>query len=295
MREGALLSGLLHVIIILLFWVGLPDFLRRDLEPPPIIPIEIINISDLTQAPALKVKPKEDAPLVEEEEKKPVPPQPTPVVEEIPEPEPEVKPEPEPEVKPEPIPEPEPEPTLTMDDLLTAVPEKEKPKEKKPEKKKDKKKEKKKDKKKEKKKKKKDFMALLNNIEEAKSSSEGKAQAEQDESSTSDFAANNISENLSITELDLIRRQLAACWNVPAGARDAKDLYVDVKIEMNPDATVRTAVVVGSSGSGSFAKAAADSALRAVRNPNCSPLQLPLDRYNQWKTITIRFDPQHIL
>ena len=61
---------------------------------------------------------------------------------------------------------------------------------------------------------------------------------------------------------------------------------------MNPDATVRTAVVTGSRGG---AQAAADSALRAVRNPRCSPLKLPLDRYEQWRTITIRFDPQHIL
>ena len=98
-----------------------------------------------------------------------------------------------------------------------------------------------------------------------------------------------------MTELDLIRRQLAACWNVPAGARDAKDLYVDVKVEMNPDATVKSAKVTGSSGMGSYKRAAEDSALRAVQNPRCSPLKLPLHRYDQWKTITIRFDPQHIL
>jgi hypothetical protein len=87
----------------------------------------------------------------------------------------------------------------------------------------------------------------------------------------------------------------AACWNVAAGTRDAKDLYVDIKVEMNADATVRTAVVVETGGSGAAVRAASESALRAVKNPKCSPLKLPLDRYDQWKTITIRFDPKHIL
>lgn len=266
MREGVLLSGLLHIFVILLLSIGLPDLFRRELEPPPVIPIEVINISDLTQAPALKVKPKNDSP--KEEVEKPEPPKPTPVVEKTPEPE------------KQPDPEPTPEPELSIDDLLAPVVE-EKKKEEKPKEKK----------KKKKKQKKKDFNKLLQNLDKAKSSSEGPTQQEQDENSTADHAANNISETLSVTEMDLVRRQLAACWNVAAGTRDAKDLYVDVKIEMSPDATVRTAAVIGSSGN----KAADDSALRAVRNPKCSPLKLPLNRYDQWKTITVRFDPQHIL
>jgi outer membrane biosynthesis protein TonB len=279
MSRGALLSGLLHGIAILLLLIGLPDFLKRKLEPPPVIPIEIINISDLTQAPDLKVKPKEDGPK-EKPVEKPTPPKPMPVAEKTPEPEKEVEPDPTPELEPE----------VTMDELLDKIPE-EKPKEK--PKVQEKPKEKKKDKPK-KKKLKKDFTKLLNSIEKTESSSEGPTQPEQDESSTADHAANTIGK-LSVTELDLIRRQLAACWNVAAGTRDAKDLYVDVKVEMNPDATVRTAVVVETGGSGSAVRAASESALRAVKNPKCSPLKLPLDRYDQWKTITIRFDPKHIL
>ena len=42
MRDGALLSGLLHGVVILLLLLGLPGLFRRELEPPPIIPIEII-------------------------------------------------------------------------------------------------------------------------------------------------------------------------------------------------------------------------------------------------------------
>lgn len=282
MRNGAILSGLLHSVVILLLLIGLPDLFRRELEPPPVIPIEIINISDLTRAPALKVKPKNDSPKKEVEEK-PQPPKPTPVAEKIPDPEPEKQPDPEPT----------PEPELTLDDLLAPVVE-EKPKE---EKLKEKPKEKPKKKKEKKKKSKpKDFTKLLNNLDKMEASSDGPTQQEQDENSTADHAANNISEVLSVTELDLIRRQLGQCWNFSAtGARNAKDLYVDIKVEMNPDATVRSAVVVGQNGNDSFARSASDSARRAVLNPKCNPLKLPLDRYDQWKTITIRFDPQHML
>ena len=176
-----------------------------------------------------------------------------------------------------------------MDDLLAPI-EEEKPKEKPKEKKKDKKKDKPKPKKK------KNFMSLLNNIEKTEASSEGMTQPEQDESSTADHAANNIGE-LSITELDLIRRQLQACWNVPAGAKDGKDLNVDIKVEINPDATVRSAVIIKTSKpiSDPHMRALADSARRAVQNPKCSPLKLPLDRYDQWKSVTIGFNPKNML
>ncbi|HCC24128.1 MAG TPA: hypothetical protein DEP85_01265, partial [Holosporales bacterium] len=145
MRNGAILSGLLHAVVILLLLIGIPGLFRRKLEPPPVIPIEVINIADLTQAPDLKVKPKIEGPKTEEKEK---PEPPKPVVEKTPEPEPELEkaPEPEPEVVS----------GLTMDDLLAPV-EEEKKKEEKP-------KEKPKEKKKKKKAKpKKDFMKLLNN------------------------------------------------------------------------------------------------------------------------------------
>lgn len=287
MRTGAILSVLLHTTVLLLLLTGLPNLFRREPEQPIVVPIDVINIADITQAQALKVQPKQEKAVKEIKDPKLVPPKSTPVEEKTPEPEEKAEPDLEPEKTPE--------PEVTMEDLLALVPEDKPKKEEKP-KEKPKEKLKEKSKKKKKKKKKPDFTALLNDVEKVQATAEGKAQKEQDIDSTADHAASNIGDILSVTELDLIRRQLAQCWNVPAGARDAKDLYVDIKVEMNPDATVRTAVIVGSSGKGgAFEKAATDSALRAVKNPACSPLKLPLDRYEHWKTITIRFDPQNIL
>jgi hypothetical protein len=47
--------------------------------------------------------------------------------------------------------------------------------------------------------------------------------------------------------------------------------------------------------SDTYYRAAADSALRAVRNPQCNPLDLPPQKYELWKTIVVTFDPRKML
>ena len=103
-----------------------------------------------------------------------------------------------------------------------------------------------------------------------------------------------LSDRLTISEEDALRAQLSECWFVVAGAKDAQDLVVVVHLTMNPDRTVRTAQLADDSryGRDQFYTAAADSALRAVKNPQCSPLNLPPNKYDKWKTITVRFDPR---
>lgn len=45
----------------------------------------------------------------------------------------------------------------------------------------------------------------------------------------------------------------------------------------------------------SYFRAAADSVLRAIRNPRCNPLELPADKYDLWKEMTVTFDPREML
>ena len=95
---------------------------------------------------------------------------------------------------------------------------------------------------------------------------------------------------------DAVRRQLMPCWNVPAGARDAKDLVVEIRASVNLDGTVRQATIVdqGRLGDPLF-RAAAESARRTFFNPSCTPLKLPADKYQVWKDLVVGFNPKDIL
>jgi hypothetical protein len=106
-----------------------------------------------------------------------------------------------------------------------------------------------------------------------------------------------LGSQLSASEIDLVREQIERCWNVPAGARDAKDMVIEVRAAVNPDGTVREATIVdqGRYGGDPYYRAAAESARRAVLNPSCSPLKLPPDKYDSWRDLDLFFNPKDIL
>jgi len=105
-----------------------------------------------------------------------------------------------------------------------------------------------------------------------------------------------LGDSLTISEVDMLRRQLERCWNIPIGARDAQNLVIKVHLVVNPDRTVRRAEIVEKTrySSDSFFRAAADSALRAVHSPDCTPLNLPERKYDTWKEIVVTFDPRYM-
>ncbi|HAX90935.1 MAG TPA: hypothetical protein DCY07_01840, partial [Rhodospirillaceae bacterium] len=106
-----------------------------------------------------------------------------------------------------------------------------------------------------------------------------------------------LADRLTISQEDLLRRQIAGCWNMPIGARNAEELIVEVLIEVNEDRTVRSAEIVDQTrfATDSHFRAAAEAALRALRHPKCTPLELPPDQFEQWKTIRFNFDPRDML
>jgi hypothetical protein len=110
-----------------------------------------------------------------------------------------------------------------------------------------------------------------------------------------------LGSQLTASQLDLLRQQIEHCWDVPAGARDAKDLVVEIKAEVNPDGTVDAATIVdaGRYAADPFFRAAADSAKRAVLNPQCTgpenPLKLPPDQYQAWHILDLFFNPKDLL
>jgi outer membrane biosynthesis protein TonB len=103
-----------------------------------------------------------------------------------------------------------------------------------------------------------------------------------------------LGSQLTTSELDVLRQQIEDCWNLPAGAKDAKDLKVEVHIDVAADGSITSAEIVddGRYDSDPFYRAAADSARRAALNPRCSKLHVPPEKYEQWKSINLFFDPK---
>ena len=101
---------------------------------------------------------------------------------------------------------------------------------------------------------------------------------------------------ITISEIDLVRRQIAQCWTLQAGAKEAENLIIEISVAMNPDGTVRHARIQNKDrvAGDPFFRAAAESALRAVLNPRCQPFKLPRDRYDRWQTMALIFDPKEM-
>ena len=100
-----------------------------------------------------------------------------------------------------------------------------------------------------------------------------------------------VAATMTISEIDLLRQQLHSCLNLNVGVANLKEIKPVVFIEVNPDRTVKSALVVNKEklNDPSF-RTAAEAAMRAVNNPDCSPLLLPEDKYDQWKEINFTFD-----
>ncbi len=109
-----------------------------------------------------------------------------------------------------------------------------------------------------------------------------------------------LGSQLTASELDalreMVRQQLMPCWNIPAGARDAKEMHVEIRAAVNLNGTVRQATIIdqGRLGDPLF-RAAAESARRTFFNPQCAPLKLPADKYEVWKDLVVDFNPRDLL
>jgi outer membrane biosynthesis protein TonB len=307
-RGSYIASALLHVGVIVLVVTGLPSLFKPPEPEEMPIAVELVNIAEQTRSPTPNpTPPKPEAkpePQVAEappappkpEPPKPEPPPPPPPAPSAPPPPPPPAPEPPPK-PPEPKPEP-PKPEPPKPEPPKAEPPKPKPQppkqvaeaprpKKKPEPPK-------------KEPEKFDVNAVLKTLKQSapapKTEEPPKKQPEAAPQVASAAPLAPLAPQLTTSEIDLIRRQIAECWNPPIGAKDAKDLVVEVYVAANPDGTIRDARVVSAHGSQeTFVQAAADSALRAVRNPRCTPLKLPPEKYERWKTFTLVFTPRDML
>jgi len=88
-----------------------------------------------------------------------------------------------------------------------------------------------------------------------------------------------------------MRARLASLWNVQPGVEHPEELYVTVRIRLNPDRRLAAPPVVVSTGSSPRYQEAADAAVRAVLQGQ--PYTMLRDEtYDQWKSLEIDFDPK---
>ncbi len=98
-------------------------------------------------------------------------------------------------------------------------------------------------------------------------------------------------ERLGMTEIDSIRAQIQRQWAVPAGAEDAHEMVVTLRLQLAEDGAVRAVSVIEQTrmSADSFYRTMAESAVRAVRR--AAPIQgLSPHNHALWRDITLRFN-----
>ena len=99
---------------------------------------------------------------------------------------------------------------------------------------------------------------------------------------------------LGLSDIDRLRAHLSKCWDPPIGAAGSDTLIVDIIVSLDRDGRVLSAKVDNKLrfNTDRIFKVAAEEAIRATRE--CSPLPLPPEKYDQWKSFVFVFDPRFL-
>lgn len=100
------------------------------------------------------------------------------------------------------------------------------------------------------------------------------------------------------TIADFVKARMRDCWTPPAGAVNVGEMLVVIRISLNPSGFLvgqpkiqnRTQIFASNNP---YYRAAAEGALRAVRL--CEPYDLPKEIYDQWKELELNFDPSEMV
>ena len=108
---------------------------------------------------------------------------------------------------------------------------------------------------------------------------------------------NSFATGLTLSQEDALRAQIFGCWSVPLGLPYDEDLLVRIKLELKQDGTIMKSEILDHQRMNrpgqKFYKVLAESALRAVRL--CQPLKVPPTGYEKWKNIQLNFNPTEML
>ncbi len=108
---------------------------------------------------------------------------------------------------------------------------------------------------------------------------------------------NSFATGLTLSQEDALRAQIFGCWSVPLGLPYDQELLVRVKLQLKKDGTILKSEILDhermNKPGQKFYKVLAESALRAVRL--CQPLKVPPTGYDKWKDLQLNFNPMEML
>ena len=267
MIRSLIYSLTFHSVVILLTILSLPFMLREPVDLPPIVSVELIQISDKTNIPYAPKARKIIEEKKKEEEKRLVSEQAPPAAKA--------------KEKPDRIPLPD-----EKKEEKQIVKKKQNPEEVKPEIRQSSEFEKK---------------EIINTNQIAalidKAKEEEAIKQKTEKKITQSNQKNSFATGLTLSEEDALRAQIFGCWSVPLGLPYDEDLLVRIKLELKQDGTIMKSEILDHQRMNrpgqKFYKVLAESALRAVRL--CQPLKVPPTGYDKWKNIQLNFNPTEML
>ena len=266
MIRSLIYSIVFHSLMIILTVLSLPFMLREPIDLPPIVSVELIQISDKTNIPYAPKARK----IIEETKKK----EERVVSEQAP-------PAAKAKEKPDRIPLPQ-----EKQEKKEIVKKKQNPEEIKPEIRQSSEFEKKEIV---------DTNQIAALIDKAKEDEPVKKK--KSDKITQSSKKNSFATGLTLSEEDALRAQIFGCWSVPLGLPYDQDLLVRIKLQLKKDGTIMKSEILDHERMNrpgqKFYKVLAESALRAVRL--CQPLKVPPTGYDKWKDLQLNFNPTEML
>ena len=262
MNRSLIASSVLHVFVIIITAMSLPFLSKKAIDLPPIVSVELIQITEKTNIP-FAPKAKKIIEKVKEEKKKLVSEQAPP--KKVKKKKPDAIPMPEDKVKKVEKIKDEKQNPEKIDNEVKQVSEFEK-----------------------------DELFDPNNIAALidKSKEETATIVNKTDKVTQDQVKDLENTGLSLSEEDALKAQIFGCWSIPLGLPYNENLLVRIKLELKPDGSVIKSEILDHArmnrpGQG-FYKVLAESALRAVKL--CQPLRVPSTGYERWKELQLNFD-----
>ena len=267
MTREILFSTVFHLLLIIITALSLPFLSKKPIDLPPIVSVELIQITDKTNIP-FAPKAKKTIEKIKEKEEKLVSEQAPP--KKVKKQKPDAVPLPDQNIeKVKKIKEDKQNPEK-IDNEVKQVSEFEKKELFDPN----------------------NIAALIDKSKEEFAETEKKSN-----SVTQDQVTNIENTGLSLSEEDALKAQIFGCWSIPLGLPYNENLLVRIKLQLKPDGSVIKSEILDHArmnkpGQG-FYKVLAESALRAVKL--CQPLRVPTTGYERWKDLQLNFDAREML